>query len=220
MNQGDGSFNEEAEFRGAALPVEDLLHNGHSIAVGYYDLDGWLVIYVCAYYSLAQIVNTYFDGSAYFQNVRIPTFLLNGTNYGAFAMPSNQRSAKAVQGPATFRYELRMHHGHRPGWETRNIYVFADSVERGGPPLIRYESPRLEGDRAWVGFNSWAKVVEGKVYYTKVRSIWNEPNWEEASAKLAEPEMSVTLPEGVTVHYFAATDERGLMVSSEYLLVD
>ena len=65
MNQGDGSFNEEAEFSGVAIPVEDLLHNGHSIAVGDYDLDGWLVIYVCAYYSLAQIVNTYFDGSAY-----------------------------------------------------------------------------------------------------------------------------------------------------------
>ena len=62
--------------------------------------------------------------------------------------------------------------------------------------------------------------AEGKLYYTKVRSIWNEPTWEEASAKLAEPEMSVTVPEGVTVHYFAATDERGLMVSSEYLLID
>ena len=71
-----------------------------------------------------------------------------------------------------------------------------------------------------VAFNSLAKVVEGKVYYTKVRSIWNEPTWEEASAKLAEPEMSVTVPEGVTVHYFAATDERGLMVSSKYLLID
>lgn len=71
-----------------------------------------------------------------------------------------------------------------------------------------------------VAFNSLAKVVEGKLYYTKVRSIWNEPNWEEVSAKLTEPEMSVALPEGVTVHYFVATDERGLMVSSKYLLID
>ena len=34
MNQGDESFNEEAEFRGVAIPVEDLLHNGQSIAAG------------------------------------------------------------------------------------------------------------------------------------------------------------------------------------------
>lgn len=167
-----------------------------------------------------EIVNTYFDGSAYFQNVRIPTFWLNGTNDGAFSMPSNQRSAKAVRGPVTFRYELRMRHGHRPGWEPREIYGFADSVVGDGPPLIRFDVPRQEGDRAWVAFNSETKVVEGKVYYTKDQGIWNERNWEEAPAKLRESEVSSTLPEGVTVFYFAVTDERGLMVSSEFLLVE
>ena len=71
-----------------------------------------------------------------------------------------------------------------------------------------------------MAFNSGAKVIEGKVYYRKDQGIWNERNWEEAPAKLGESEMSTTLPEGVTVFYFAATDERGLMVSSEYLLVE
>ena len=104
---------------------------GTALPRGDYDLEGWLVIYVCTYCSFAQNENTYFDGSAYFQNVRIPTFLLSGANYGAFPMPPNQRSAQAVQGPATFRYELRMSHGHRLGWEPRNIYAFIDSVVRG-----------------------------------------------------------------------------------------
>ncbi|MCH2614479.1 MAG: acetylxylan esterase, partial [Opitutales bacterium] len=162
-----------------------------------------------------EIVNTYFDGSAYFQNVRIPTFWLNGTNDGAFAMLSNQRSAKAVRVPATFRYELRMRHGHRPGWEPREIYAFADSLFGDGPPLIRFDVLRLEGDRAWIAFDSETKVVEGKVYYTKDQGIWNERNWEEAPAKLREAEISSTMPEGVTIFYFATTGERGLMVSSE-----
>ena len=167
-----------------------------------------------------EIVNTYFDGSAYFQNVRIPTLWLNGTNDGAFAMPSNQRSAKAARGPATLRYELRMRHGHRPGWEPEEIYAFADSVFGDSPPLTRFETPQLEEGRASAAFNSEAKVVEGKVYYTKDQGIWNERNWTEALAKLGESDMSATLPEGVPVFYFAATDERGLMVSSEYLLVE
>ena len=152
--------------------------------------------------------------------MRIPDFLLGGTNYGALAMPSKQRSAKALRVPATFGYELRIRHDHRPSWEPREIYAFADSVVGDDSPLIRFDVPRQDGDRAWVAFNSEMKLVEGKVYYTKDQGIWNEKNWEEAPAKLRESEISSTLPEGVTVFYFAVTDERGLMVSSEYLLVE
>ena len=163
-----------------------------------------------------EIVNTYFDGSAYFQNVRIPTFWLNGTNDGAFAMPSNQRSAKRCE---DLRLSIRIENAPSSGWEPRRFTPSRIALS-AGPPLTRFDVPGLEGDRAWVAFNSGAKVIEGKVYYTKDQGIWNERNWEEAPAKLGESEMSTTLPEGVTVFYFAATDERGLMVSSEYLLVE
>lgn len=57
INQGDGTFTEEAELRGAAVEVETELHRGFSVAVGDYDLDGWLDVYVCDYYGLNRVVD-------------------------------------------------------------------------------------------------------------------------------------------------------------------
>lgn len=45
VNQGDGTFVEEAQARGFDLPT-DGIHDGESIGVGDYDLDGWLDLHV------------------------------------------------------------------------------------------------------------------------------------------------------------------------------
>jgi hypothetical protein len=45
VNQGDGTFSEEATARGLDLPV-DGLHSGESFGVGDYDQDGWLDVHV------------------------------------------------------------------------------------------------------------------------------------------------------------------------------
>ena len=46
VNQGDGTFVEEAVARGTALEG-GTLHNGFSVSFGDYDRDGWLDIHVC-----------------------------------------------------------------------------------------------------------------------------------------------------------------------------
>jgi dienelactone hydrolase len=165
-----------------------------------------------------DFVNRHFDGSAYFGNVKIPTFWVNGTNDTHFPMPSTQKSSRAVQGPATVRYELRMRHGHYPGWEPAEIYAFADSVVKQGPPLVQFGKPKLKGEEATVSFTSSRKVTDASFYYTKAVSAWPERLWEENPANLSITTLTATVPAGATAFYFSATDERGLMVSSDFVL--
>jgi hypothetical protein len=50
VNQGDGTFSEEAEVRGAALASDDT-HYGMSVAAGDYDRDGWLDLFVAEWWA-------------------------------------------------------------------------------------------------------------------------------------------------------------------------
>ena len=166
-----------------------------------------------------EVVNRYFDGSAYFSNVRIPTFWLNGTNDGAFALPSNQRSSQAVRGPVTLRYELRMQHGHRPGWEPEEIYAFADSVIKEGKSLPQLGEPTISESGVSVVYDAAADVVEANLLYTTETGVWNERLWQSAKATVSDSILSAQLPDDAVAFFFNATDERGLMVSSEYIVV-
>lgn len=50
VNQGDGTFSEEAEVRGAALGSDDA-HYGMGVAAGDYDRDGWLDLFVAEWWA-------------------------------------------------------------------------------------------------------------------------------------------------------------------------
>jgi len=167
-----------------------------------------------------EVVSQFFDGSAYFENVTIPTLWVNGTNDKHFPMPSTQRSARAVKGPATLRFELRMRHGHRPGWEPEEIYAFANSAIGKGLPLTRFGTPQQEGDRARVDYRSATKIVSADFYYTLDTGLWPERRWEKGLAALSDSAIAASIPKGAVAFYFSATDARGLMVSSEFKLVE
>ena len=163
-----------------------------------------------------EVVNEYFDGSAYFHNVKMPTFWVNGTNDKHFPMPATQASSRAVRGPTTLRYELRMKHGHYPGWEPAEIYAFADSVVKEGVPLVHFGKLISKGDQAKVSINSIRKVADAKFYYTKSTTTWPVRLWEEHRADLSGSTLTATIPAGATAYYFSVTDDRGLMVSSDF----
>ena len=167
-----------------------------------------------------RIVYTYFDGSAYFGNVTIPTLWVNGTNDRHFSMPVTQLSSQAVNGPATLRFEVRMRHGHYPGWEPEEIYAFASGVVRGGVPLIDFGKPEIRGTQAGISFSAPVNILSAELVFTRDSGIWNQRYWETAPASISGSEITAPVPEGTTALYFSATDERELMVSSEYILID
>ncbi len=165
-----------------------------------------------------DVVNKFFDGSAYFENVQMPVFWVNGTNDKHFPMPATQASSRAVQGPTTLRYELRMRHGHYPGWEPAEIYAFADSIVREDPPLVEFGKLSTSGDQAIVLINSKQKVAATNFYYTTSNAPWPERLWEEGRADFSGSTLTATIPAGTTAYYFSATDDRGHMVSSDFAL--
>ena len=169
--------------------------------------------------SHTDVVNEHYDGSAYFNNVTIPTLWMNGTNDKHFTMPSTQKSSRTVRGTATIRYQLRMPHGHRAGWSPEEIYAFADSIVKDGVPLVQFDKPQVNGDQATVGFRSVARVAKAEFLCALDTAAWPSRKWKAVPATVAGSTITATVPEGASVLYFNATDERGLMVSSEFVLV-
>lgn len=166
-----------------------------------------------------DFVSKNYDGSAYFSNVNIPTLWVNGTNDKHFPMPSTQKSAQAVAGPATLRFELRMRHGHGAGWRPREIYAFADSIVKKGLPLPKPAQPQIAGDQVTAAFSSATKITQAQLLYTKDIGLWPERKWETAPAQTSASEVSAIVPKSATVLFFNLTDERGLFVSSEFIQV-
>lgn len=167
-----------------------------------------------------KVVNKFFDGSAYFKNVTIPTLWVNGTNDKHFSMPATQESSRTVKGLATMRFKMRMKHGHYPGWEPEEIYAFAESIVRTGDPLVKFENPRIHGSEASVSYTSSKEVTNAELLFTMDKGIWNQRKWESAPAQVSGSGISASIPKGATSIFFTATDERELMVSSEYIEID
>ncbi|TWU39599.1 alpha/beta hydrolase family protein [Novipirellula artificiosorum] len=167
----------------------------------------------------SDFVNQYYDGSAYFENVTIPSLWVNGTNDTHFPMPATQQSAQAVQGPATLRFELRMKHGHGPGWNPKEIYAFADSIVKDGLPLAKLSRPEIVGDQVTVSFSCASKVTQSELLYTRDDGAWPERKWETLPVEHSGSTMDATVPQGASIVFFNLTDERGLMVSSEFVPV-
>ncbi|MFC1765919.1 alpha/beta hydrolase family protein [Planctomycetota bacterium] len=166
----------------------------------------------------SDFVNRYYDGSAYFDKVTMPTFWVNGTNDSHFPMPSTQQSAQAVQGPATLRFALRMKHGHGPGWRPEEIYAYADSIVKDGQALAKLGKPKLDGNMVTVSFSSVTKVTQAELLYTQDTGLWPQRAWETVPATISDSELSAAVPDSATGVLFNLTDARGLMVSSEFVL--
>jgi len=165
-----------------------------------------------------RVVLENFDGSAYFENVKIPTFWVNGTNDMHFPMPSTQASSRAVKGPAMIRYELEMPHGHGPGWRPEEIYAFADSVVKGGTPLVRFFPLHIVGNQASVNLETVESLASASLWFTRDFGAWPQRKWHRVAAKVAGNVLSAEIPEGTVACFFSATDQRGLMTTSEFKL--
>lgn len=63
-------------------------------------------------------------------------------------------------------------------------------------------------------------VTQAEFLYTKEDKVWNQRDWQSMPASISGSKITATLPKGTVAFYFNATDERGLMSSSAYLLVE
>lgn len=167
----------------------------------------------------AAFVNSNYDGSAYFSNVTYPTLWINGTNDYHFALTCNQKSSRAVQGPATMLYLLRFRHGGNAAIGESEIYAFADHVIKGANALIKLEKPRQYKNSVSVKFSSDVRAESAQLFYTLDDGQWRERYWHDMEALVVGDSIVAEIPDSATTIIFSATDARGLRVSSEYLEV-
>jgi hypothetical protein len=134
-----------------------------------------------------------------------------------------QQSYRLPTGPRTLAVRVRMDHGHNSGWSPPEIYAFAESAIGKGPPLVTI-SRQNPGDRfASMHYRTptGITVESAEIVYTTDRIDWFDRNWNTAAAQIdaAKSQISAELPADVAVYFFNLRDSRGLLVSSEHVVV-
>jgi hypothetical protein len=112
-----------------------------------------------------------------------------------------------------------MIHGHGgPGENPEEIRVFADSILKGGVPLLKITEQGRDGNKAWATFEGKTPVAKAELNITKDLGNWSKRKWDALPANLdAAGKVTAILPEGVTVYYLNLFDNRGCVVSTEHV---
>ncbi|MGB6222285.1 alpha/beta hydrolase family protein [Haloferula sp.] len=165
-----------------------------------------------------RFINEHFDGSLFFGNVSYPTMWVNSTNDFYTQMPATQQSYRAVKGPVTIRFQHKMPHGHGPIIANREVYAFAKSIVAGGAPLLKVTKPEVKNSTASVKGTPAGMIKNAQLLYTMdAKGKWEKKEWLKVDADINGSTVSANIPKGTFAICFNVTDQRGLMVSSEYL---
>ena len=131
-------------------------------------------------------------------------------------------SLRARRAPVTLRVTVNMQHGHEPGWAPAEIGAFVDSVLAGGKPLAKVGRPVVAGASATAGVEGEG-VVRGQFHFTSDAGKWQDRKWQTVDAKWEPNERRLTAdlpPARPLTFFFTATDDRGLVTSGEYAVVE
>ena len=205
----------------AAVPVYGcgFLHEGESVQKPSIDKLGEL---------RQRWVDTY-DPSAVLPRCRVPILFVNGTNDVHYPLDSYEKSFAAVPGRKQMRIEVKMSHGHPPGWEPKEIGIFIDShCLSNGTPLPLPARPEIKGDMFEVQCASSAALKKAELIYTTDTGLRSKREWKKVAAKIAllgndgsatlTPRYSITGPRppaDANTWFVSFTDERDAMVTTD-----
>ena len=154
------------------------------------------------------------DPSVYLPNARLPMLWVSGTNDFAYPMPSQRKSYRLAKGRRTLAIRVAMKHSHPDGARPEEIFAYADSLLKSGPPLTRISRCQ----RGQVKFRASRPVVRAELHYTADEGKWQDRKWMTIPARLDEKrhQASAEIPEAAKAWFFNLLDDKGLLVSSEY----
>ena len=158
------------------------------------------------------------DPSQYLPRVTMPFLWLNGTNDTAFPMDSHRKSSRLPKTERTLAIRVRMPHAHGgPGENPEEIRTCADALFRGGAPLARILKQGEADGTIWAEFEAKAPLAKAELCFTKDSGRWPQRTWETLPGTIDGRRASARLPGGATAAYLNLIDERGLVVSTEYV---
>jgi PhoPQ-activated pathogenicity-related protein len=107
-----------------------------------------------------------YDPSSLLPRCRVPILWVNGTNDVHYPLDSYQKGFDVVPGRKQMRIEVKMPHGHPPGWAPIEIGLFIDSFCRDGKPLAVPGKITIQGDQVRLAFKSVVTVKSATLHYT------------------------------------------------------
>lgn len=160
-------------------------------------------------------VRTY-DPSSLLPRCRVPIFFVNGTHDIHYVLDSYQKSFEKVPGFKQMRIQVKMPHGHPPGWAPKEIGLFIDSYCRAGTPLAIPGKPEIVNDEVKVAYVSQTPIKEAKLHYTTDTGLRSKREWKSLPATVGDKVITAPKPPTETNTWFIdLTDERGAMVTTD-----
>jgi len=158
-----------------------------------------------------------FEPSCYLPGARLPMFWVSGTNDGAYALDSLQRSYRLAPGPRTLRITVNMPHGHSAGMDPLEIGAFADAQLRGATPLPELGEVQRDGAVVRAPLRSRLPIQTATLHYSADAIPWDHRRWSSVPAAVGEDAVEARLPdERPLLYFFTVTDLRGAVVSTDY----
>ena len=164
-----------------------------------------------------------YDPSRYLPACRVPIFFVGGTNDFAYPLDSYMKSYDEVtHAPKNIREQVKMPHGHGPGWAPAEIGAFVDSVLLGKAKLPKVSMPGRKGDAVGVMVTD-APVASVEAHYTMDDGPINKMEWTDAIPGTGRTQggaffIGATVPANARAVFFNVKTESGLMMSSPVLL--
>lgn len=159
------------------------------------------------------------EGSSYLVHSTVPMLWINGTNDINFPLDSWQKSINIVKGQSKQRAGIRMPHGHI-GFESDEAVAFADRIINGTASLPEIGKVERTGNQVSAKVIGNKEIIKAELCYTLDGGKRSNRLWESIPATISGETVTAALPENTTAFYFNITNERRLMLSSEYIETD
>lgn len=168
-----------------------------------------------------------YDPGSLLPRCRVPILFVNGTNDVHYVLDSYMKSYNAVPGEKHIRIQVKMPHGHPPGWAPQEIGIFIDSKCRGGKPLPTPGKPVMKGDQVEVTCESATGLKKAELNYTTDTGLRSKREWKTVPAKFSTKSLvsgelirqtsrvfAPKPPANANTWFITITDDRDAMVST------
>ncbi len=156
-----------------------------------------------------------YDPGSLLPRCRVPILFVNGTNDVHYVLDSYMKSYNVVPGEKHIRIQIKMPHGHPPGWAPQEIGLFIDSKCRGGDPLPNPGAPVVSGDNVTVTCESKAPLKKAELNYTTDTGLRSKREWKSVPATIKDGTITAPKPPAdANTWFITVSDERDAMVST------
>ena len=145
-----------------------------------------------------------FDSKHYAAQMDLPVFWFASSNDAAFPFDLLQRTLRLPRQRPSLAIRVRMVHSHGPAGENMpELFMFADNVLNGAPPLPVVGVPELSNGELWVRFDAKGrKLKRVDLNWCKAEPPLVDSRWETAQFPVPDDDVfRAKVPEGATRAY-------------------